>query len=297
MSVEIIDSQIHVWEDVPDGRYQWDSQLKPLKGQAVTVEHAIASMDAIGVDAAVLNLPPHYRRDTGDGYFIYDNGYAEDAARRYPGRIASAARVDPNDPELEDRLALVMSGEGVLAIRVPIQRAATIEQVKQGEFDRLFAACEAQGAPIMVLAQPYLDVLHGVVERHPDLIVVLDHLAIPQPSETMKMDPEPFQRLDEVLAFAKFDNVSVKFSGAPTLSLEVYPYFDLWPHLHRYVEEFGPERLMWGSDYTRCRGMHNYSEALNFLRYTDELKQDQKALMLATTLRRILRWGQTPAAE
>lgn len=289
--MEIIDAQIHVWEHTPGEAYDWDAKLGLLK-DAVPIEDAIASMDAIGVDAAVLNLPPHYRRDSTEGYFLYDNGYAEDAARAYPGRIASAARVDNNDPELEARLAQTMQGEGVVAIRLPIQRAATIEQVRQGQFDRMLKACEDQQVPVMILAQPYLEDLHDIVGRYPGLNLILDHLALPQRSETMKMDPEPFQRIDQVLALAKFENVSVKFSGAPTLTFDPYPFSQIWPFLHRYVEAFGPERLMWGSDYTRCRGMHNYSEALNFLRYSDELGEQDKELMLGRSLRRILGWEQ-----
>ena len=124
--------------------------------------------------------------------------------------------MDHNDPELEDRLAQTMSGEGVLAIRLPIQRAATIEQVRAGDFDRMLKALEDQQAPVMVLAQPYLEDLHDIVRRFPGLNLIVDHLGLPQRSETMKMDPEPFQRIQQVQDLAKFENVSVKFSGAPT---------------------------------------------------------------------------------
>ena len=90
--MEIIDAQIHVWEGNPGQKYPWDFGLAGDMTHPVPIEDAIVAMDACGVDAAVLNLPPHYRRDTGEGYVVYDNGYAEDAARDYPGRIASAAR-------------------------------------------------------------------------------------------------------------------------------------------------------------------------------------------------------------
>ena len=75
------------------------------------------------------------------------------------------------------------------------------------------------------------------------------------------------------------------------MTFDPYPFAEVWPFLHRYVEAFGAERLMWGSDYTRCRGMHTYSEAVNFLRYTDELGESDKEQILGKTLRSILHWN------
>lgn len=291
--MEIIDAQIHVWEHEPAPGRPWDD-IGGENDAAVEIEDAIASLDAIGADGAVLNLPPHYRtrhQDAdGNDYFVFDNSYAEEAALRYPGRIASAARQDHGDPELEDRIRETMRGAGTVCIRVPVQRAASIELVKQGRFDRLFKACEDQEVPVMILAQPYLDVVADLLKRFPDLVWILDHLALTQPSKTMKVGPEPFADVDKVVAFSKHPNVSVKFSGAPSLSQEPYPFADLWPQMHRYVEAFGPERLMWGSDYTRCRGMHTHEESLRFVRDTDELGESDKEQMLGKTLRRWLRW-------
>ena len=90
------------------------------------------------------------------------------------------------------------------------------------------------------------------------------------------------------------------------LSREPYPHRDLWPRLHPVIEAFGPERLMWGSDYTRLRmGVGTtdrgpreewgglYSDAVNYLRDTSELSEADKATIFAGTIRRVLEWPLT----
>jgi predicted TIM-barrel fold metal-dependent hydrolase len=122
----------------------------------------------------------------------------------------------------------------------------------------------------------------------------------------MRRVPDPWSTLPGVLSLAKYPNVAIKFSGAVALSKEPYPHRDLWPHLHQIVEAFGPERLMWGSDYTRLRMAPGttergpragwgglYSDSVNYLRDTDELSSSDKEQIFAGTIRRLLRW---PAA-
>jgi hypothetical protein len=68
------------------------------------------------------------------------------------------------------------------------------------------------------------------------------------------------------------------------------------------IDAFGPERLMWGSDFTRLRWAPRttepgpreawflYSDALNYLRDTNEVSDSDKRAIFADTIRRLLRW-------
>jgi L-fuconolactonase len=103
----------------------------------------------------------------------------------------------------------------------------------------------------------------------------------------------------------------VKFSGALTLSREPYPHRDLWPYLLKIVEAFGPDRLLWGSDFTRLRKSPGtfrrgpksdwcalYSDSVTFLRDTDELSSADNEKIFAGSIRRLLRWrAPAPGAE
>ena len=114
-------------------------------------------------------------------------------------------------------------------------------------------------------------------------------LGLPQPP-LMKVDDDLFSALPDLLALATHPNVAVKVSGAPTLSRERYPFDDIWPKIHRILAAFGLERSMWGSDFTRVAELHDYHEALDFVRETNELSPADKEQLLVRTTRKIFRW-------
>jgi predicted TIM-barrel fold metal-dependent hydrolase len=64
-------------------------------------------------------------------------------------------------------------------------------------------------------------------------------------------DEESFKSLPEMLALAKYPNVAVKLSGAPSNSSDAYPWKNVHGYLKEIVDAFGPERCFWGTDITR----------------------------------------------
>jgi predicted TIM-barrel fold metal-dependent hydrolase len=149
--------------------------------------------------------------------------------------------------------------------------------------------------------------MNRVAERHPNLTMVIDHLGVSQ-SPVSPPRADNWDRLDGLLGLAKYPNVHVKFSGAPVLSREPYPHHDIWPYLHKIVDAFTPDRLMWGTDFTRLRSRpvsgdlapredwHLYSDSVNYLRDTTELSASDKEKIFGLTIRRVLRWPK-PAAK
>jgi predicted TIM-barrel fold metal-dependent hydrolase len=192
----------------------------------------------------------------------------------------------------------------MLAIRTSIsnwQNDTLTDDFRDGKLEALFAACEKYNLPLFCSTHGHATTLEPVAQQHPDLLLIIDHLGLPQPPP-IKRDPDPWQRLPGLVSMAKYPNVAVKFSGATTLSLQPYPHRDVWPHLRQLVDAFGPQRLMWGSDFTRLRmgpltiqpgpreGWFLYSNELNYLRDTDEVSEHDKAAIFGGTIRRLLRW-------
>ena len=64
-------------------------------------------------------------------------------------------------------------------------------------------------------------------------------------------DAAAFANLPELLALARYPNVAVKATGAPSYSSEPYPYRNIHPYLRQLYDAFGPARLFWGTDITR----------------------------------------------
>ncbi|OHZ00418.1 amidohydrolase family protein [Salinicola sp. MIT1003] len=82
----------------------------------------------------------------------------------------------------------------------------------------------------------------------PDLTIVLDHLGKPNPFRSM-----PRQWADDLAKIARHDNVFVKYSGLNTpVGLSQPCHFsaqDIHPFLRVAHDAFGPDRILWGSDW------------------------------------------------
>jgi predicted TIM-barrel fold metal-dependent hydrolase len=118
-----------------------------------------------------------------------------------------------------------------------------------GTMDWLWPAAEQAGIPIALTAGDHLAVLGEVAARHPQLKLIVDHLG--RTSRALGQGPAGFANLPELLAIARYPNVALKATGAPSYSAEAYPFRDIHPYLRQMYEAFGTERMFWGTDITR----------------------------------------------
>jgi predicted TIM-barrel fold metal-dependent hydrolase len=283
--MEIIDAQIHE----PQPTRPIDASLGEQVSLLVGVEIAREAIDCVGVDAALV---------------FARQAYMDACVARYPDRFAGALTFDYNADDLEAQVATFRQRPGMLAGRnlVGNARDATLRpEFGEGKFERLYVAAEKHHLPLFFSTHGHAEVMASVARAHPGLTMVIDHLGVSQSPVSPPRD-EPWDRLPGLLSLAQFPNVHVKFSGAPVLSREPYPHHDVWPYLHQVINAFGPERLMWGSDFTRLRWVpvvgglaprdqwHFYSDSVNYLRDTTEIGPQDKELIFGGTIRRVLRW-------
>jgi predicted TIM-barrel fold metal-dependent hydrolase len=97
------------------------------------------------------------------------------------------------------------------------------------------------------LAGDFLPIVAQVAERHPGLKLIIDHLG----RVGRTQDAPAFANLPDLLALARWPNIAVKATGAPSYSSEPYPYRNIHPYLRQIYDAFGPERMFWGTDITR----------------------------------------------
>ncbi len=93
-----------------------------------------------------------------------------------------------------------------------------------------------------------------------------------------------------MLALAALPNVTIKISGACTLSHEPFPYNDIWDPLARIFDAFGMDRCMWGTDWTRAVGLLTYSEGVEAFRITERLSDSDRAALMGGALQKVYNW-------
>jgi predicted TIM-barrel fold metal-dependent hydrolase len=292
----IIDSQVHLWPaDTPETPWPTDrASSRTQPGSPLEPPEMLDLMDQIGVDRAVI-VPPVWAGD--------DNAPQIEWCRQ-TDRLGIMGRFDLWDPN-RDRLETWLDQPGMIGIRMSYPRDRGREWITDVDaFAWYWAACERLGIPIMLLIQdPSL--LVPIAERHPNLTLILDHLALKfQPGErALRSTEKAFEGFDETLALSKYNNVYVKFSSLPVYTPEEYPYPSMTPYLKLAYDAFGPQHIMWGSDVSRLpqvlfvdgedapRDVNLYRDCLNHIKVAlDFLSDEDKNWILGDTAATALNW-------
>ncbi|CAA6692727.1 MULTISPECIES: amidohydrolase [unclassified Lentimonas] len=118
------------------------------------------------------------------------------------------------------------------------------------------------------------------VDRHPNQAFVLDHIAKPQ----IKNDRlEPWQK--NLRELAKRDNITCKLSGVVTeADCQNWTPEQIRPYLDTVLGAFGPERLMFGSDWPVCLVACGYKRWHDLIReYIVPLSSTEQAAIMGGT--------------
>lgn len=292
-SSNIVDAQIHVWEDDSPSR-PWVAEFARTResflghGIAVTADRAVAAMDAVGVAAALVT-----------SFGIYEDiDYAVRSVRAYPDRLGLVTHVDLAGADPAAEASAYLAEADVLALRISFlstdraaryEAAAGYERLAAGELDSLFGLAAERGVPVMLVVTGRWSVVEQAVLRYPDTAFVIDHLGMVQGPDRVPSTLR-FASLDDVLRLSQHPNVHLKLSGAPALSNEGYPFRDIWPPVRRIVDAFGAERVFWGSDFGRTRPSHTYADAAGYLLHHELLTPRERRMVMGESLRRFIGW-------
>jgi predicted TIM-barrel fold metal-dependent hydrolase len=232
----IVDAQIHVWgTGLP-------SNLSHRQVTAFTAEEALALMDEGGVDAAVIHPPGWDPRSTDMAF---------EAVRNHPGRFAIMGALPLDQPEASRaRIPTWREQPGMLGLRYGFLADPARRWLHDGTLDWLWAAAEAAGVPIAMLATDSLNEIDRIAERHPGLRLTIDHLGGRGGLTNLK-DAAAMTHMPQLVALAKHPNVAVKATGAPGYSSEAYPFPAMHLYLRQIYDAFGPHRMFWGTDITK----------------------------------------------
>ena len=274
-----IDAQVHAYERNHQGR-PWHGVLA---GPAeVTGEQMVAAMDAVGVDGAILV--------SAFTMYHYDASYALEVHERHPGRFALVKPVDPVDPSVADIITDWKRTPGTVAIRMLLARSGLAADPTDPGLNHVLATAARLSLPVNLHIAGRLDQGIELIQRNPDTQIIVDHLGLVQPHEP-PVPAEPWVDVPEVLTLAAFPNVSLKITGACTLSHKPFPYADIWDPVCRMIDAFGLDRCMWGTDWTRAMNLLTYAQGVDAFRVTDRFSTSDKAKLMGGTLTRIYGWS------
>ncbi|WP_158746888.1 amidohydrolase [Acidisphaera sp. L21] len=274
----IIDAQVHAYE--PDHPQRpWAAVLHGPS--SMTGDETVAAMDAANVDGAILVSP--------FAMYRYDASYALQVYAAHPTRFGLVKPIDHTDPAAGEVVTDWANTTGAVGARLMMNHDMPRDPADPG-VTRVLQAAAQHDLPVNLLCAGRLDQLAKMAAQNANTRFVVDHLGLAQPF-VPPVPADPWADLPALLALARYDNVTVKISGAGTLSHEPYPYPDIWTPIRRVLDAFGMERCMWGTDWTRATAFLTYPQGVDAFLTSPHLSDGDRAHLMGDTLSRVYRWS------
>jgi len=237
----IVDIHPHVIS--PDtSRYPLDplggTQSTWSRDRPTPFEKLVDAMDQAGVAKAAI-----VQASTAYGH---DNSYVADAIAAHPRRFTGVFSVDVLAPDAVDKMRSWI-GRGFSGMRLFTTGSTMPGQATWFDDPRSFPAWEhaaEAGIPVCMQMTPQgFPQLRGLLERFPQVRIILDHLARPQ-----LVDGPPYAADAQFLALARYGNVFLKLTP---LNVSPATWGKATPEtfFRTLIAAYGADRIAWGSNF------------------------------------------------
>jgi L-fucono-1,5-lactonase len=247
-----VDAHQHFWR-LARGDYGWlTSTLAPIYRdfEPADLEPLLARA---GVDATVLvQAAPT----------VAETRFLLELARTAPFVVGVVGWAPLDAPDAPEVVAALARDPHLRGLRPMIHDLPDVDWMLGPDVERGLRAIEAADLTFDALVRPpHLPTLRRLLARHPDLRVVIDHAAKPEIAAGRR---EPWA--SDMAALARETRAWVKLSGLVTEDGPGWSVDRLRPYVDHLLDSFGPERLIFGSDWPVVLLRTGYAEWLAAVR-------------------------------
>ncbi len=237
-----------------------------------TVQDLCREMDAAGVDAGIA---VQARQDPEETTWLLE------LSREEPRILGVVGWTDLCASSVDHELNRLASHPGLVGLRHVLQDEPDDAFMLGGAFNRGIARLRDYGLVYDILIYAHhLDTAEAFVDRHPQQVFVIDHIAKPS-----IRDGEIDRWKAGITELARRKHCYCKLSGVATeANWSSWTAARLRPYLDAVLEAFGPERLMFGSDWPVCLLATEYGRWYELMRsYTSDLTSSERARIFGGT--------------
>jgi L-fuconolactonase len=244
-----IDAHQHFW-DIDRFEYTWMPAAPSVLRQTFPPDRLARILTRNRFEGSVLVQANTLLAETR---WLLDLSEANDFIRAVVGWV------DLTDPKLGAALDELQKRPKFKGVRHPVHDEADDNWLLRPDVLAGLAELARRGLPYDLLLRPqHLPLVPQIAERVPELRMVIDHIAKPRIAEQVL---EPWAH--DMEEAAKLPQVYCKLSGMITEAVWPSGKADqLRPYVSHVMRIFGPDRLMFGSDWPVCMLAGIWKEAL-----------------------------------
>lgn len=233
----MIDAHQHFWQ-LDRGDYDWPNASVAPIFRDFGPDDLAPLLEQAGVGQTVLvQATPT----------VAETEFLLDVAERTPFVAGVVGWVDLTAPDAVATIDRLRQNPALVGLRPMLQSIPETEWILQPRADTALRHMAAVGLRFDALIQPrHLPVIAELADRHRGLGIVIDHLAKPRMGAGLAPDAGWLQGMT---ALAARGNVRCKLSGMITEIGPDWALSQLGAHAAHVLAQFGPGRVMWGSDW------------------------------------------------
>ena len=247
-----LDAHQHYW-DPGRGDYGWMPESDPVLSRVYAPADLRPDLEAGKIDGTVLvQAAPT----------VEETDYLLEIADKNDNVRAVVGWVDFEDPSQLATLERLSKHPKFAGVRPMIQDIADPDWMLRADIGWAFEALIEMDLTFDLLGLPqHLPNARVLLERYPDLRCVLDHMMKPQ-IHLARSDKSVFRSWSEGMTRLAQTGAFCKLSGLVTEAAEDWTIEELRPFTDHVIDNFGADRVMWGSDWPVCRLRAEYDRWL-----------------------------------
>jgi L-fuconolactonase len=273
----MLDAHHHLWQRSQPFNYEWLKQPNLARiNRDYLPDDLWPQLQQHGINGSIVVQTQHD---------LHENDWALQLAEQYPWIKGVVGWIDLASPDCEQQLLQYKQQQRFVGVRHVTQdepddnfiiRPAILKGLQVLErhavpFDLLFYAKHLHHAPTVARAVP-------------NLTLVLDHLSKP-----LIKSGQLAEWSQQLRAAAACPNIVCKLSGLITeADWSHWSAADLRPFVEVALESFGPQRLLYGSDWPVCELAGSYEQVFTVAReLTAQLSSSEQKLVFGDNARRV----------
>ena len=270
----IIDSHHHFWKYDPI-EYDWiDDSMKVIRKDFLP-ENLKTTIQEAGVDGVI---SVQARQSVEETDWLIGMAHQNEFIKGVVGWLPLVQK------DIEEYLEKYADEKKLKGVRHVIQGEPDPEFMLRKDFNHGISLLKKYSLVYDILiVERQLPNTIRFVDQHPEQVFVLDHIAKPLIGRN---ELSPWK--ENIQELAKRENMNCKISGMVTeADYQKWTPSQLLPYIEVILEAFGPDRLLFGSDWPVCLVATTYTNWVNLVRknITSYTETEQAKIMGENALR------------
>lgn len=271
-----IDSHQHFWQYNPSD-YVWMSEEHNVIRRNFLPEDLRPLLDACGIDGTIAVQARQ---------MLAENDFLLELSSQNPLIMGVVGWIPLCDPNVDNYLAHYALHHKIVGFRHVLHDEPDDDFMLRKDFNEGIKALSRYNLCYDVLIfEKHLPQTLQFVDQHPGLTVIVDHIAKPRIQE----GDFDFRWEKNIRQLAEREHVNCKLSGMVTeVSGGKWDFALLKPYFEVVLEAFGPDRLMFGSDWPVCLLQSEYHQWLEtVINFIGKLSESEKSAIMGGNAARI----------